>query len=67
VIYRYGPKWGNTRYGYRYSESLLARLTPARRKILQPIEPRMPAASHRSEHPPGHHRSSRQSAELPRT
>jgi ectoine hydroxylase-related dioxygenase (phytanoyl-CoA dioxygenase family) len=42
VIYRYGPSWGNTRYGYRYSEELLARLTPERRKILQPIEPRVP-------------------------
>jgi ectoine hydroxylase-related dioxygenase (phytanoyl-CoA dioxygenase family) len=42
VIYRYGPKWGNTRYGYRYSDELLARLTPERRKILQPIAPRVP-------------------------
>ena len=42
VIYRYGPSWGSTRYGYRYSEELLERLTPARRKILQPITPRIP-------------------------
>lgn len=42
VIYRYGPSWGNTRYGYRYSPELLERLTPARRKILEPIPPRMP-------------------------
>jgi ectoine hydroxylase-related dioxygenase (phytanoyl-CoA dioxygenase family) len=42
VIYRYGPSWGNTRYGYRYSDELLARLTPARRKILQPIPVRSP-------------------------
>jgi ectoine hydroxylase-related dioxygenase (phytanoyl-CoA dioxygenase family) len=42
VIYRYGPSWGNTRYGYQYSDELLARLTPERRKILQPIEPRHP-------------------------
>lgn len=42
VIYRYGPSWGNTRYGYQYSEELLARLTPERRKILQPIKPRRP-------------------------
>ncbi|WDR05545.1 phytanoyl-CoA dioxygenase family protein [Devosia rhodophyticola] len=42
VIYRYGPMWGNTRYGYQYSPELLARLTPAQRKILQPITPRVP-------------------------
>jgi len=42
VIYRYGPSWGNTRYGYQYSPELLARLTPSRRKILQPIPPRHP-------------------------
>jgi ectoine hydroxylase-related dioxygenase (phytanoyl-CoA dioxygenase family) len=42
VIYRYGPSWGNTRYGYRYSQELLNRLTPERRKILEPITPRRP-------------------------
>jgi ectoine hydroxylase-related dioxygenase (phytanoyl-CoA dioxygenase family) len=42
VIYRYGVSWGNTRHGYRYSEELLARLTPERRKILQPVSPRIP-------------------------
>ena len=42
VIYRYGPTWGNTRYGYRYSADLLNRLTPARRKILEPIPSRLP-------------------------
>lgn len=42
VIFRYGVSWGNTRYGYRYSDELLARLTPERRKILQPITPRSP-------------------------
>jgi ectoine hydroxylase-related dioxygenase (phytanoyl-CoA dioxygenase family) len=42
VIYRYGPSWGNTRYGYTYSKDLLERLTPERRKILQPIPPRLP-------------------------
>jgi hypothetical protein len=45
VIYRYGVSWGNTRYGYRYSDELLSRVTPAQRKILQPIEPRTPTAS----------------------
>lgn len=45
VIYRYGPTWGSTRYGYRYSEELLARLTPERRSILQPIAPRVPPSA----------------------
>ncbi len=45
VIYRYGPSWGNTRYGYQYSEELLARLTPERRAILRPIETRFPGSS----------------------
>ena len=40
VIYRYGPLWGNTRYGYRYSQALLDRLTPERRKILEPVASR---------------------------
>jgi ectoine hydroxylase-related dioxygenase (phytanoyl-CoA dioxygenase family) len=44
VIFRYGPTWGNTRHGYVYSQELLDRLTPARRKILQPITPRVPEA-----------------------
>ena len=42
VIYRYGPSWGNTRHGYRYSPELLGRLTPARRRILEPVPPRLP-------------------------
>lgn len=42
VIYRYGPTWGTTRYGYRYSDDLLGRVTPAQRAILQPIRPRGP-------------------------
>ncbi|HEX3815087.1 MAG TPA: phytanoyl-CoA dioxygenase family protein [Mycobacteriales bacterium] len=44
VIYRYGPSWGATRHGYRYSAELIERLTPERRKILQPIAPRVPTA-----------------------
>lgn len=40
VIYRYGPRWANTRYGFQYSGELLDRLTPRRREILQPIPPR---------------------------
>lgn len=45
VIYRYGPSWGATRHGFRYSDELLARLTPARRRILQPIPPRIPGVT----------------------
>ncbi len=45
VIYRYGPSWGATRHGFQYSQELLARLTPERRKILQPIPPRHPGTS----------------------
>ena len=42
VIYRYGPSWGRTRYGYQYSEELLERLTPERRLILQSVPPCRP-------------------------
>ena len=42
VIYRYGPSWGATRFGYRYSPELLERLTPQRRLILQPVPPCRP-------------------------
>lgn len=42
AVYRYGPHWGNTRFGYRPSEGLLERLTPERRKITQPIAPLCP-------------------------
>jgi hypothetical protein len=44
VIYRYGVLWGATRFGYEYSQALLDRLTPERRKILQPVPPLRPAA-----------------------
>jgi hypothetical protein len=42
VLIRYGVSWGATRYGYTYSEELLSRLTPERRKILQPVPPNLP-------------------------
>jgi ectoine hydroxylase-related dioxygenase (phytanoyl-CoA dioxygenase family) len=42
VIYRYGVLWAATRYGYEYSKALLDRLTPERRKILQPVAPLRP-------------------------
>jgi len=44
VIYRYGPRWGATRWAYEYSPELLARLTPERRAILEPVTPRRPPA-----------------------
>ena len=45
TIYRYGPLWAVTRFGYEYSQALLNRLTPARRKILQPVAPTRPSSS----------------------
>lgn len=42
TIYRYGVSWAATRFGYEYSQALLDRLTPERRKILQPIPPLRP-------------------------
>ncbi len=39
VILRYGPPWARSRFGYTISDSLLARLTPARRQIMQPMPP----------------------------
>ncbi len=38
TIFRYGPQWAGTRFGYEYSQALLDRLTPERRKILQPVK-----------------------------
>jgi ectoine hydroxylase-related dioxygenase (phytanoyl-CoA dioxygenase family) len=37
TIFRYGVSWGSTRYGFEYSQELLDRLTPERRKLLQPV------------------------------
>ncbi len=45
IIYRYGVSWGSTRYGYQYSDALLARLTPERRRILQPVAPLRPGTN----------------------
>jgi ectoine hydroxylase-related dioxygenase (phytanoyl-CoA dioxygenase family) len=42
TIFRYGPLWGSTRFGYTYSPALLDRLTPAQRKLLQPVAPSRP-------------------------
>jgi len=50
AVYRYGPSWTNFRHGYQPSPELLARLTPLRRKIVQPQiplprEPQIPKKS----------------------
>ena len=42
VIIRYGPHWGWDRYGYQPSPELIARLSPERRKIVQPLPPKTP-------------------------
>jgi len=41
-VYRYGPSWGNSRWGYRASSDLLARLNPLARKIVEPQTYRRP-------------------------
>jgi len=38
-VFRYGPSWGNFRFGYQPSEELLAQLTPLQRRIVQPQVP----------------------------
>jgi len=38
VVYRYGPSWGNFRYGYEPSPELLARLNPEARQIVRPLQ-----------------------------
>ncbi len=48
IITRYGASWASTRFGYEYSQALLDRLTPERRKILQPIPPLRPGMGLRS-------------------
>ncbi len=47
AVFRYGPSWGNFRHGYQPSPEMLARLTPARRQIVQPQQllPREPQKS----------------------
>jgi ectoine hydroxylase-related dioxygenase (phytanoyl-CoA dioxygenase family) len=41
LIYRYSPHVITPRFNYVPSDQLLARLTPARRKIVQPVAPRL--------------------------
>jgi len=38
MIVRYGPSWGTSRFGYRWSNDLLGRVTPQQRHVLQPVE-----------------------------
>ncbi len=38
IVLRYGPAWGNFRYGYRPSPELLERLTARQRKIVMPFQ-----------------------------
>ncbi len=42
LVCRYGPQWGNTRFGYVPSKDLVRRLTPPRQAIVQPIPPLAP-------------------------
>lgn len=49
VIYRYGPTWGRTRFGYEDSQELLDRLTPRQRRVLQPVPPARPPATRSDE------------------
>ena len=48
LIIRYGPHWGNDRYGFQPSPELIVRLTPERRRIVQPLQPRRPSNEHPS-------------------
>jgi hypothetical protein len=46
IILRYGPPWSRPRFGYTLSDELLTRLTPERRRILQPMPPQPTGSSH---------------------
>ena len=39
LIYRYGPVWGASRFGYVYDQDWIDGLPEARRAILQPVPP----------------------------
>ena len=41
-VFRFGPSWGNSRWGYRASSELLSRLSPLARKIAEPQDYRSP-------------------------
>ena len=42
IVFRYGPSWGNFRYGYQASQELIDRLTPERLQIVRPKAPLVP-------------------------
>lgn len=41
-VFRYGPSWGNSRWGYRASPALLTRLSPFARNLVEPQTYRRP-------------------------
>lgn len=45
TIYRYGPIWGASRFGYQYAPEFLETLTPIQRRILQPQPPVYPGST----------------------
>ena len=45
VVYRYGPSWGNFRFGYVPSPGLMSRLSPERRQIVYPWKHKTPPGS----------------------
>lgn len=40
LVYRYSPRFVRTRFNCVLSEGLMARLTPERRMIMEPIQPK---------------------------
>ena len=48
IVFRYGPSWGNFRFGYRVSDELAARLTPERLQIARPQSPLIPGLDENS-------------------
>jgi len=42
IVFRYGPSWGNFRFGYQVSDELAERLTPERLQIVRPKHPLVP-------------------------
>lgn len=41
-VFRFGPSWGNSRWGYRASNELVNRLNPLAKKIVEPQDYRRP-------------------------
>jgi hypothetical protein len=67
IIFRYGPSWASTRFGYEYSEELLNRLTPEQQLILQPVPPCKNGADFIPMEAPSHRRSLSQEGKLETT